>query len=297
MTRDDSAGALPAVLITGCSSGIGFHSAVDLAKRGWRVFAGVRRLEDGQRLSQAHGNIEPLLLDITCEESIAKATTFLRSQRLDDGLAALVNNAGILVSGPLELISLEQLRQQFDVNILGTHAITLAMLPWLKTKGLQSKSSPVNSARLVFVGSISGRVTPPYYGAYAASKHALEAIADAWRMELKCCGVNVSIIEPDSVATPIWDKSSAGLSELATREGSANSREVAEQLRAVRRNGLANKKTGMDVAHVVAAVRASLSARRPKSHYAVGWRTRPAFFFEQLLPARWMDYVLSKMIK
>ncbi len=288
MNSVDTQLAKPTVVITGCSSGIGFHCAIDLASRGWRVYAGVRRDEDGQNLARSAGqNVTPLLLDITCSHSLAKAFEFLNAELGETGLDALVNNAGLLISGPLELISLEQLRRQFDVNVFGTHAMTLAALPLMKKRALNS-----GTARLVFIGSISGRMTPPFYGAYSASKHALAAMADAWRMELSTARVQVSIVEPDSVSTPIWDKSNAELSELSA--GVSKAPEAISLMRSLRRYGLTNKQAGMDPARVVTAVRSAITTSRPKSHYPVGWRTRPAFVLDQLLPTRWMDRILRK---
>ena len=112
------------------------------------------------------------------------------------GLAGLVNNAGILVSAPLEFVSADQLRRQFEVNIFGTVAVTQAVLPLLRTA----------RGRIVTIGSIAGRAAPPYFGPYAATKHALEALNDSLRMELRQWGIQVALVQPDAVATPIWQK-------------------------------------------------------------------------------------------
>lgn len=289
----------PHVLITGCSTGIGRDCAIDLASRGWTVFAGVRRQQDGQELVQTvRGEVRPLILDVTSPDQIDAAVASIQAIVGKHGLAGLINNAGILIPGPLELLPSEQLRQQIDVNVLGSHRITQAVLPLLR----------IAAGRVIFVGSLSGRVTPPYYGGYAASKHALEAIADAWRNELLPWKIKVSMIQPDSVATALWDKTSHGIAELSERHSESNNvnsagpestalvAEYSARLRQVRRSGLANRRTGMPPTVVVAAIRHALTARRPKAHYPVGWRTRMAFWAQAILPTRLMDYVLLQAV-
>src|SRR3990167_7866879 len=185
------------VVITGASTGIGAACAIELHRRGFRVFAGVRKAADGLRLQeQASRWLAPLMIDVNDEASIAEAAKTVAGS-LDGGrLVGLVNNAGIMVGGPLETLPPGELRRQLDVNVVGQLAVTQAMLPLLREC----------RGRIVNVGSFSGRVAVPYSGAYAASKHALEAMTDALRIELRRWGIAVSIIEPGSVKTPIWDK-------------------------------------------------------------------------------------------
>lgn len=295
------------VVITGCSSGIGFDCAVDLAGRGWRVLAAVRRSEDGDKLvANAGPNVLPLMLDVTDPTAIASAAQVVQAELGEGRLDGLVNNAGILLAGPLESIDIESLRRQFEVNVFGVHAVTLAMLPFLKREVSPSSggdsSCRKRTARLVMMGSISGRITPPLYGAYAASKHALEAMADAWRMELCDQGVDVSIVQPDSVATPIWHKATETLADndhsRSQQESGVKERTspLSAQLRTVRRSGLANARTGMPPERVVAAVRHALSTTRPRANYPVGWRTRASFIAQQWLPTRLFDTILRKAI-
>ncbi len=295
------------VVITGCSSGIGFQCAVDLASRGWRVLAAVRRTEDGDKLVATAGHrVLPLLLDVTDPTSIANAAQVVQAELGNARLEALVNNAGILLAGPLESISMQQLREQFEVNVFGVHAVTRAMLPFLKReaapRSVGGRSRRKHTARLVMMGSISGRITPPLYGAYAASKHALEAMADAWRMELCEQNIDVSIVQPDSVATPIWHKATETLADndhSRSRQQSGveeRASPLSLQLRTVRRSGLSNAKSGMPPAHVVAAVRHALTTSHPRAHYPVGWRTRASFIAQQWLPTRLFDAVLRRTI-
>src|SRR5919198_2886732 len=200
--------ALGSCLITGASTGIGEACALRLDARGWRVFAGVRREEDAARLrSQLSERSQPVIVDVTDPASIARATATVSSVLKEEGLAGLVNNAGIAVAGPLEFLSLEEFRRQLEVNVTGQLAVTQACLPQLRR----------GRGRIVFMGSIAGRVTFPMMGPYSASKHALEALADALRVELQPWGMHVSIVEPGSIATPIWRKGEEAAAQASAR--------------------------------------------------------------------------------
>jgi NAD(P)-dependent dehydrogenase (short-subunit alcohol dehydrogenase family) len=301
-------------LVTGCSTGIGAACALDLAARGHRVFAGVRRDVDGERLrsllpaeppgrhsagastsslasdpSTPADRVIPVRLDVTSPAAIAAACqeVELRLKPFQaDGLDGVVNNAGILVPGPLELLSTDDLRRQFDVNVFGVHAVTRAFLPMLRpTRG-----------RLVLVGSISGVVTPPFMGAYAASKHALEAMADAFRMELRPWRLPVSLIQPDSVATPIWDKMAAGTETTSPASGSSVAQVYQEQLQQIGAAARWMGQTGMALERVLKSLRHALLARWPRSRYRVGLRTHLALWAYPRLANRLFDlFMLSAM--
>ena len=179
---------MPSVLITGASTGIGRAAALRLAGKGWTVLAGVRDREAAESLvaDAPPGSLTALTLDVTDAAQIAAAVAQLPASGLD----ALVNNAGIGIGGPLELVSSEDLRRQFDVNVFAQVAVTQAMLPALRRA----------SGRIVFISSIGGRVAMAFTAPYAASKHAIEAFGDALRVELRTSGVQVALIEPGSVA-------------------------------------------------------------------------------------------------
>lgn len=274
----------PAVYLTGASSGIGAACALDLAARGYRVFAGVRRADDGERLrSEARGGLVPVHVDVTDGPAVAEAAARLAELLGDAGLAGLVNNAGFVQPGPLELLSCDEFRRQFEVNVFGAHAVTQSVLPLLRRA----------RGRLVFIGSISGRITPPYWGAYAASKHALEALADAWRIELRSWGIAVSIVEPDSVATPLWNK----VDRLVVQSGGAESRYLYEaELACLRKASARLGHAGMPVSRVVDAVRHALCDRHPKARYPLGWRTRWAHWAAANLPTSLVDYFLRRSL-
>ncbi len=280
------------VVVTGCSSGIGRMSAIELAKSGWNVIAGVRRDEDAKSLLQEQpANLMPIILDIASKESVKTACESIKELTQNSGLNALVNNAGILIPGPLELITQEQLQQQFEVNVFGTHRLTQRLIPHLRKAADQN-----HSARLVLISSISGRITPPFFGAYAASKHALEAFGDAWRCELSPWNIDVSVVQPDSVSTAIWDKACNNMEPSKSQDEDQSEQLYASMLRNTRRQSLSYKRAGLATEVVVRSVLHALNHRRPKPYYRVGWRTRAAFWAHNILPTSWMDFVLRKSV-
>ena len=182
------------VVITGASTGIGAASARHLDRLGFRVFAGIRKSQDGERLrAQTSSKLTPIRFDVTDDGSIAAAADTIRAALDGDGLAGLVNNAGIAVPGPIETVPLAEARKQFEVNVLGQIAVTQAFLPLLRQ----------GRGRIVNIGSIAGLTATPFLGLYGASKFALEALTDALRVEVRPWGINVSIIEPGAIASSI----------------------------------------------------------------------------------------------
>src|SRR5690606_31031578 len=196
------------VVVTGASTGIGRASALMLAELGHVVYAGVRREEHGEELRSEAGagaKLYPMILDVTDQQLVADAARRVRAELNGLPFAGVVNNAGIAVAAPLEFLPVADLRDQFEVNVIGQVSMSQAFLPILREY----------RGRLVYVGSVSGLVASRMLGAYAASKFALEAVADAFRRELKPHGVGVSLVEPGRIATPIWDKSmEEGLARL-----------------------------------------------------------------------------------
>lgn len=188
---------MKSVLITGTSSGIGRATVQHLAGQGWTVFAGVRNQEDAKALAAEPGEVVPVLLDVTKPEQIETAREQVAAVT-GGALDALVNNAGIGVAGPLEALPPDGLREILDVNVVGQVAVTQAFLPLLRASG---------GGRVLFVGSVGGRVTHPWAAPYHASKFALEAIADCLRVELDGQPVSVGLLEPGPISTPIWAKS------------------------------------------------------------------------------------------
>jgi len=266
-----------AVLVTGASSGIGHASALRLVASGWRVFGGVRSEEDAERL-RGHG-VEPLQLDVTDSAAIAAAAEVVGGE-----LHGLVDNAGIAIAAPLELVPLDELRRQLEVNVVGQVAVLQAFLPLLRR----------SRGRVVLVGSVGGRSALPFLGPYAASKHALEAIADSLRVELAPWGIGVSIVEPASVKTAIWTKGAAQADVM--RAGISHERDELYAARIERFKAVAMKRgPGIDPDVVAQAVEHALTASRPKARYLVGRDAHIRAWIERL-PTRLRDRVLAKAL-
>ena len=278
---------LQSVVITGASTGIGEACALELDRRGYRVFAGVRGEKSAKNLrSQASDRLTPVMIDVTDADQIAVAAETVRDTVGDAGLAGLVNNAGIVVSGPLEFLPVDDLRRQLEINVIGQVAVTQAMLPLLR----------VGRGRIVNMGSISGFATGPYTGPYSASKFALEAVTNALRLELRNSGIKVSIIEPGNVKTPIWDKAIAAAEEKAERASPEAERLYRHDMEQMRKASLEMRDTGMPVECVVRAVLHALTARRPKIRYPVGVQTHLVSFLFRFFPDALRDVIILRSL-
>jgi NAD(P)-dependent dehydrogenase (short-subunit alcohol dehydrogenase family) len=270
------------VLVTGASSGIGYACAALLAQHGFVVFAGVRGERDAERVGALHAEVRPLLLDVTVSEQVAAAAQAIRASGVP--LRAAVNNAGIAVAGPLEFLPLDEIRRQFEVNLFGALAVTQAVLPMLRE----------SRGRVVFMSSVSGQIAPPLLGAYAASKFALEAVADAMRMELSKFGIATSVVQPGNVRTPIWEKGRKEKDLLAERMPPAALRYYGKAIDALLRATLREERNGIDAAVVAQAVLRAVTDETPRARYPVGsppaWQRRMA----ALLPERWRDRLVMR---
>jgi NAD(P)-dependent dehydrogenase (short-subunit alcohol dehydrogenase family) len=270
------------IVVTGASSGIGEACVLRLARGGRRVLAGVRQPADGERLrEQACEGIAPVTLDVTDSRSIAAAAELLGGEPLH----GLVNNAGIAVSMPLELLPLEELRRQLEVNLVGQVAVTQAFLPHLRA----------GSGRIVNIGSIAGRSALPFLGAYAASKHALEAVTDALRVELRPLGIEVVIVEPGTIATPIWRKGAETFQRIAAELPADPAALYGARLTAFRAATAAAGRRAEPADDVARVVEHALSAKRPKTRYVVGRDARRRARVERL-PDRLRDRVYERVL-
>jgi NAD(P)-dependent dehydrogenase (short-subunit alcohol dehydrogenase family) len=246
-----------AVLVTGASTGIGYATSVLLAREGFTIFAGVRNASDSERLSAIAG-IAPLQLDVTDAEQIRDAAHIVHEN--GSILRAVVNNAGIVVPGPLELLPIDELRRQFEVNFFGALAVTQAFLPMLRA----------SKGRIIFMSSVSGQIASAFVGAYSSSKFALEAASDALRMELRGSGVGVSVVQPGNVNTPIWRKGRGGKDSLLARAPEAARDYYAKQLNALVGVSEHQERTGIDPDLVARAVLHAITSKKPRARYAVG---------------------------
>jgi NAD(P)-dependent dehydrogenase (short-subunit alcohol dehydrogenase family) len=276
-----------AVVITGASTGIGRACALELDRRGFRVFAGVRTVAAAEQLrAEASARLTPTTIDVTEADTIAAAVKSIADSLGDGGLAGLVNNAGIVVPGPLEVIPIDAFRRQIEVNVIGQLAVTQAFLPLLRRA----------RGRVVNMSSISGGLAAPYLGPYSASKFAMEAISDALRVELRGFGIRVSAIEPGAIATPIWEKSLASAERLTADIDSAAISPYDADLATVRKFVDHSIRIASPVSKVVEAVVHALTARRPKAHYYLGWDVSFCFRAMKLLPDGVRDWVVRKLV-
>ncbi len=312
------------MLITGASTGIGRASALRLARAGWTVLAGVRDTAAGESLvaeldaaaggttagggvagaitaetktGTSHvrtaGSVVAITLDVTDAEQIAAAGERVRELtgtgaghggQSSHGLDALVNNAGIGVGGPLEVVAIEDLRKQIEVNVIGQVAVTQAMLPALRRA----------RGRIVFVSSVGGRVALPFSAPYGASKHAVEAIGDALRGELRSSNVRVSLVEPGSVKTPIWGKSraSAGQIDIPVELSAQYGRVPA----AFEKTLHETERRGIPPEQVAKTIERALTAARPRARYLVGRDAWGMVLAHAVLPTRAFDRVVMRAL-
>jgi len=277
-------GSRGAVVVTGSSTGIGRASVLELDRLGFRVFAGVRRAEDAEGLrAAASERLEPLLLDVTQPEDISSAVERV-TEAIPAGLAGLVNNAGVAMAGPVELIPIDDFRRQIEVNLIGQVAMTQAFLPALrKARG-----------RVVFLSSIGGLFANPYMAPYHASKFGVEAVGDSLRQELRPFGIGVSIVEPGSVATPIWEKGKGTAESIQGRltpeERTLYGEKVARMAAIAERTGA----RGVQPEKVASAIAHALTARRPRTRYLVGADARAMALLGRIVPDRIRDRLVAR---
>jgi NAD(P)-dependent dehydrogenase (short-subunit alcohol dehydrogenase family) len=271
-----------AVLITGSSTGIGKAAALLLDRRGHKVYACVRKEADAETLrKEATGALTPVILDVTKADTIAATRELLERELGDTGLGAVVNNAGIAVTAPLECIPMDDLRWQFEVNVFGQIAVTQAFMPLIR-KAL---------GRVIFVGSLGGWVAPPLQGPYCGTKFALEGFCDAMRVEMAGSGIFISLIKPGAIATPIWERGAdiaKGVIDRIPADLLEPYRPAMERLQAA---------VGDTVAHaippetVAEAIFEAVTAPTPKARYLVGSDAKAGRYF-RLLP----DVIKDRLI-
>lgn len=275
------------ILVTGASSGIGWATSLELAEKGWRVFAAVRKEADAQKLREASSDrITPVIMDVVDYESVKKAAVEIEKMLNGAGLDALFNNAGISVQGPLEIIPIELFEQQIRVNVFGHVFVTQTFLPLLRKA----------QGRIVFTSSESGRITLPLMAPYSSSKFALEAVANALRIELRPWKIRVSSVELQTIKTPMWEKIDTSTEKLMAS--------IPPQARDLYQNELKTlsvfpkwqAEMGISMKKAVRVIIRALSARSPKARYLVGYEARFLVYSHAITPIWMMDWFSSKIM-
>lgn len=272
-----------AVIVTGASTGIGQAMVEHFAANRVRVFAAVR---DVSTVAE-HPLVTPVRLDITSSQEAQDAAGFVSEALGETRLRGIVNNAGIAVGGPLEFLDLDELRRQLEVNVVGQLAVTQAFLPLLREH---------DKGRIVFTSSIGGRIAAPFIGPYAASKHALNGMAESLRRELLPWGIGVSVLAPATVATPIWDKADHDIDQITDALPPAAIERYGAVIESMRRISRQARTGGIPASRVAEAAHHAVFARRAKAEYIIGREARIMATAANLLPFRTFDKAVLKQI-
>jgi len=275
------------ILITGTSSGIGKAAAKLFTEKGYRVFGTIRKEEEGRLLKTELGdNFAPIVMDVTSKESVKAAASRVESLIHKTGLRALINNAGIAVTGPLMHVSIEDLRYQFEVNVIGLMEVTQAFLPLLG-----AQEYPLfKPGKIINVSSAVGKVAFPFIGPYVGSKHAVEGISNSLRKELRLYGIDVVLVGPGAVNTPIWDKDSAtDLSAFENTHYLESGQKFQKGFVEMGKNGHAPEKIGKLFLKIV-------EKKKPKTRYAVLAHPIKEWYLPRMLPTRMFDNMLGKQL-
>lgn len=276
---------MQSVVVTGVSTGIGWAITKVLLQRGFRVFGSVRKAQDAERLSKEFGeNFVPLLFDVTDEPAVQAAAQQVREHLNGETLFGLVNNAGIAVPAPLMHQSTNDFRYQIEVNLISVLIVTKAFLPLLGA----DRSRRGKPGRIINMSSVSGKFGFPFIGAYVASKHGLEGFSDSLRRELMLYGIDVIVIGPGAIATPIWDKADqVDLSMYADTEYVESARRVQAFMIQNGKNGLPPEKVGEITWH-------ALTTPKPRVRYTIAPGNPISRYIQMLLPKRLIDRWVAK---
>lgn len=278
---------MKSVVVTGVSTGIGWGITKILTRHGFRVFGSVRRVEDAERLCSEFGaNFVPLLFDVTDEAAVQAAALQVRDQLHGETLFGLVNNAGVAFPAPLIYQATDDFRRQLEVNLVSVLIVTKAFVPLLGSDP-SIKGQP---GRIVNISSVGGRNGNPFMGAYAASKHGLEGFSESLRRELMLHGIDVIIVGPGAVATPIWDKAEqADFSQFENTEYYEAGMRLMKYMVKGGKTGFAPEKVGEVVYH-------ALTTAQPRVRYAVIQVNSLRRFLQLFMPRRMMDRVLARYL-
>lgn len=274
------------ILLTGASTGIGYETSKFLIQNGYFVFGSVRKTEDAQRLEKDFGqNFKALIFDVRDTVQIAKAKTEVQEIIGTNYLAGLINNAGIVVFGPIQHLPIEEFENQMAVNVSGVLKVTQAFLPLLGAQ-LPKVEKP---GKIINISSVSGLFTNPFLIPYCASKHALEAITDGMRREFLLYGIDAISIQPGPIKTPIWDKASMD-------DNPYNSTNYAPLMAQTNKLIAKTAKNGLEPIVLAKLIHKVLKKRRPKTHYIVMKNSLPMKLV-RMMPSRWVDNIFKKQMQ
>lgn len=275
------------IVVTGASTGIGWATVTLLVSKGFRVFGTVRKQSDADRLTATFGNdVVPLLADVTDEQAVQKAAEQVGQILGQERLAGLVNNAGIVVSGPLLHLQPDEMRYQMEVNLIGPFLMTKAFAPLLGSDATRTG----RPGRIVQISSVSGVMGVPYVGPYCASKFALEGMSESLRRELMIYGIDVIIVGPGAVVTPIWDKAAAQDYSRFDRTDFGPS--IQKFLDFFGEEG----KKGLAPQAIAQTIHQALTASKPRTRYAIVPQPFKNWTMPRLLPRRLLDRILAKQL-
>ncbi len=273
------------VVVTGASTGIGAASARELARRGFHVLAGVRLDRDADAL-RAPG-VEPVILDITQPDHIARLASRFDDDSKSGALRALVNNAAIQINAPVETLPLSEWRRQFEVNFFGHIAVTQALLPALLR----------HSGRVVNISSVGGKVAMATYGPYAGTKFALEAVSDSLRRELAPLGVRVVVVEPGAVRTEMADRVIAATNRVAAAMSPEQSDRYGSLIQAINAQSAAHAPGGTPAADAARVIAKAVTAGKPRTRYTIGRDAGVITRLSRVLPDRMLDRILVDSLR
>lgn len=275
------------VVVTGVSTGIGRATAIVLAGKGFQVFGSVRKAADAAPLQAELGTrFSPLVFDVTDEAAVKAAAQTVRGALNEQRLAGLVNNAGIAVGGPLTDVPIADFRKQLEVNVTGPVIVTQAFLPLLGTDKMLSGAP----GRIVNISSVGGKMGAPFLGPYVASKHALEGLSESLRRELMFYGVDVIMIAPGHVATPIWDKAEE-IDPAPYRH-----LDLFPAMEKFLEFFVAEGRKGFPPERVAEVVHEALTASAPKARYPVVPGHVQNWTIPRLLPVRVVDRIVASRL-
>jgi NAD(P)-dependent dehydrogenase (short-subunit alcohol dehydrogenase family) len=276
---------MSAILITGVSSGLGKGLAQEFIRCGYQVLGSVRRETDAQRLQDEIGeNFIPLIFDVNDPIALKNAADQVTTILNGEGLVGLINNAGIATTGPLLYQPIEEIQRQFEVNVFGPISVIQAFFPLLK-RGHHGKPG-----KIINISSVGGRVASPFGGAYSGSKHALEGISHSLRRELLLHGIDVIIIGPGAIDTPIWDKD--GVQSISQYDDTEYATALKRAQAFIFNGGVARCSTEK----VCRFIRTVFERKYPKARYAIVADPFPHWILPRLIPHRWFDLLVAKTL-